>query len=76
MEETPWGGAGIALAILGTTPGVAASSERYPRADRRVDPAVLRLSRDVALAAFCVSEPDAGSDVSSMRTRAVYDEAS
>ncbi len=29
----------------------------------------------VALGAFCVSEPDAGSDVSSLRTRAVYDEA-
>ena len=28
-----------------------------------------------AVAAFCVSEPDAGSDVSSLRTRAVYDEA-
>ena len=27
------------------------------------------------MAAFCVSEPDAGSDVSSLRTRAVYDEA-
>ena len=27
------------------------------------------------LGAFCVSEPDAGSDVSSLRTRAVYDEA-
>src|SRR4029079_13723528 len=26
--------------------------------------------------AFCVSEPDAGSDVSSLRTRAPYDEAS
>ena len=30
---------------------------------------------DVKLGAFCVSEPDAGSDVSSLRTRAVYDEA-
>ena len=30
---------------------------------------------DPAVAAFCVSEPDAGSDVSSLRTRAVYDEA-
>jgi alkylation response protein AidB-like acyl-CoA dehydrogenase len=29
----------------------------------------------IALGAFCVSEPDAGSDVSSLRTRAVYDEA-
>ena len=30
---------------------------------------------NVQLGAFCVSEPDAGSDVSSLRTRAVYDEA-
>jgi acyl-CoA dehydrogenase len=29
----------------------------------------------VLLGAFCVSEPDAGSDVSSLRTRAVFDEA-
>ena len=29
----------------------------------------------IQLAAFAVSEPDAGSDVSSLRTRAVYDEA-
>jgi acyl-CoA dehydrogenase len=27
------------------------------------------------MSAFCVSEPDAGSDVSSLRTKAVYDEA-
>ena len=30
---------------------------------------------DIHMAAFAVSEPDAGSDVSSLRTRAVYDEA-
>jgi acyl-CoA dehydrogenase len=30
---------------------------------------------DPKVGAFCVSEPDAGSDVSSLRTRAVYDEA-
>jgi acyl-CoA dehydrogenase len=30
---------------------------------------------DVKLAAFCSSEPDAGSDVSAIRTRAVYHEA-
>ena len=30
---------------------------------------------DVKVAAFCSSEPDAGSDVGAMRTRAVYDEA-
>jgi alkylation response protein AidB-like acyl-CoA dehydrogenase len=32
-------------------------------------------ANDVKVAAFCSSEPDAGSDVASMRTRAVYDEA-
>src|ERR1700748_2052837 len=31
---------------------------------------------DIKLAAFCSSEPDAGSDVAAIRTRAVYDEAS
>ena len=30
---------------------------------------------DLHMAAFAVSEPDAGTDVSSLRTRAVYDEA-
>src|SRR5207245_4057737 len=30
---------------------------------------------DIKIAAFGVSEPDAGSDVSSLRSRAVYDEA-
>ena len=30
---------------------------------------------DLKVAAFCSSEPDAGSDVGAMRTRAVYDEA-
>jgi alkylation response protein AidB-like acyl-CoA dehydrogenase len=30
---------------------------------------------DVKVAAFCSSEPDAGSDVSALRTRAVYDQA-
>ena len=30
---------------------------------------------NIQLGAFCVSEPDAGSDVTSLRTRAVYDEA-
>ena len=32
-------------------------------------------TQKLQLGAFCVSEPDAGSDVSSLRTRAVYDEA-
>ena len=37
--------------------------------------AVLRHADDIHIAAFAVSEADAGSDVSSLRTRAVYDEA-
>jgi acyl-CoA dehydrogenase len=39
-------------------------------------PACFGTQDEPAVAAFCVSEPDAGSDVSSLRTRAVYDEAS
>nr|BFE78032.1 hypothetical protein GCM10020093_006330 [Planobispora longispora] len=31
---------------------------------------------DIKVGAFCASEPDAGSDVGAIRTRAVYDEAS
>ena len=38
-------------------------------------PAVLRHAETIELGAFCVSEPDAGSDVGGYRTRAVYDEA-
>ncbi len=30
---------------------------------------------DLKIGAFCSSEPDAGSDVGAMRTRATYDEA-
>ena len=48
----------------------------HARADGRVDPAVLRQRGRRSWRAFCVSEPDAGSDVSSIRTRARYDEAS
>ena len=77
MEELFWGDAGIGLSIVGTTLGVAGilgngTSEQIgewvPRCFGTAD--------DVKLAALAVSEPDAGSDVSSMRTRAVYDEAS
>src|SRR5688500_1241102 len=77
LEELAWGDAGIALAIVGTTLGVIGITangtaeqvmEWVPRCFRKEDDSV-------ALAAFCVSEPDAGSDVSSLRTRAVYDEA-
>jgi len=76
MEEIAWGDAGIGLAIFGTTLAVAGifangTSEQIGE----WLPQCFGTPDKVALGAFCVSEPDAGSDVSAMRTRAVYDEA-
>jgi acyl-CoA dehydrogenase len=76
MEEMAWGDAGIALAIFGTTLGVAGIvANGTPEQIGEWLPQCFGTPDKVALAAFCVSEPDAGSDVSSMRTRAAYDEA-
>jgi alkylation response protein AidB-like acyl-CoA dehydrogenase len=77
LEELAWGDAGIALAIVGTTLGVIGiTANGTPEQVMEWVPRCFRKENDkVALAAFCVSEPDAGSDVSSLRTRAVYDEA-
>ena len=47
----------------------------HARADGGVDPALLRHPDDPKVASFCSSEPDAGSDVSAIRTNAKYDEA-
>jgi acyl-CoA dehydrogenase len=75
-EELFWGDAGIGMAIMGTSLAVAAIfgqgsgeqiGEWIPRCFGTED--------EPAVAAFCVSEPDAGSDVSSLRTGAVFDEA-
>ncbi|WP_406299831.1 acyl-CoA dehydrogenase family protein [Embleya sp. NBC_00888] len=76
MEELFWGDAGLGLALTGTALAAAGlvangtqeqiitwASELFGTAD------------DIRVAAFCSSEPNAGSDVSSMRTRAVHDEA-
>src|SRR5579872_1216914 len=76
MEEMAWGDAGIGLAIFGTTLGVAGIfASGTPEQVAEWLPQCFGTPDKIALAAFCVSEPDAGSDVSSMRTRAVYDEA-
>jgi acyl-CoA dehydrogenase len=76
MEEMAWGDAGIGLAIFGTTLGVAGIvGNGTPQQIGEWLPQCFGTPEKVALAAFCVSEPDAGSDVSGMRTRAVYDEA-
>ncbi|MDK1474581.1 acyl-CoA dehydrogenase family protein [Streptomyces sp. 549] len=76
MEELFWGDAGIALSIVGT--GLAAVGVLANGTEEQVGtwiPQMYGDADDVKVAAFCSSEPDAGSDVSAMRTRAVYDEA-
>jgi acyl-CoA dehydrogenase len=76
MEEMAWGDAGIGLAIFGTVLGVAGIfGNGTPEQVAEWLPQCFGTPDKIALAAFCVSEPDAGSDVGSMRTRAVYDEA-
>jgi acyl-CoA dehydrogenase len=74
-EELFWGDAGIGMSIMGTTLAVAGifaagtpeqMGEWVPQCYGTVD--------DPKVGAFCVSEPDAGSDVSALRTRARYDE--
>jgi acyl-CoA dehydrogenase len=75
-EELAWGDAGIALAIFGTTLGVAGIfANGTPEQLLEWVPQCFGTPDDIKLAAFCVSEPDAGSDVSNLKTRAVYDEA-
>ncbi|WP_372517996.1 acyl-CoA dehydrogenase family protein [Solirubrobacter ginsenosidimutans] len=74
-EELFWGDAGIGMSIMGTTLAVAAifSSGTGEQFGEWV-PQCYGTPDDPKVAAFCVSEPDAGSDVSSLRTRAKYDE--
>ena len=76
IEELFWGDAGIGLAIFGS--GLAAAGiagNGTPEQAFEWIPQCYGTPEKIQLGAFCVSEPDAGSDVSSLRTRAVYDEA-
>src|ERR671911_2791913 len=75
-EELFWGDAGIGMSIMGTTLAVAAifSSGTGEQFGEWV-PQCYGTESDPKVAAFCVSEPDAGSDVSAIRTTARYDEA-
>ncbi|WP_436771249.1 acyl-CoA dehydrogenase family protein [Yinghuangia sp. YIM S09857] len=75
MEELFWGDAGLGLAITGTTlaaAGVVANGT--PDQVATWAPQMFGTPDDVKVAAFCSSEPDAGSDVSAMRTRATHDD--
>jgi alkylation response protein AidB-like acyl-CoA dehydrogenase len=75
-EELFWGDAGIGLSIVGTLLGVTGlMGNGTPEQIMEWVPQCFGTPDKPAVAAFCVSEPDAGSDVSSLKTRAVYDEA-
>jgi len=75
-EELFWGDAGLGMAIQGT--GLAVASifgQGTPEQIGEWIPQCYGTEDDVKIAAFCSSEPDAGSDVSGVRTTAKYDEA-
>jgi alkylation response protein AidB-like acyl-CoA dehydrogenase len=76
MEELFWGDAGIGLAIVGSSLAAAAvAANGTPEQIGEWAPQMFGTPDDLKVAAFCSSEPDAGSDVGAMRTRATYDEA-
>ena len=73
-EELFWGDAGIGMSLKGT--GLASSaifSNGTPEQWSQWMPRCYGTPDDVRVAAFCSSEPGAGSDVSAIRTRATYD---
>ena len=76
LEELFWGDAGIGLSIFGSglaAAGIAGSGT--PDQVMEWVPQCFGSGDKIQIGAYCVSEPDAGSDVSSLKTRAVYDEA-
>jgi acyl-CoA dehydrogenase len=75
-EELFWGDAGIGMAIMGTSLAVAAIfGQGTPEQLGEWIPQCFGTVDEPKVAAFCSSEPDAGSDVSAIRTTAKYDEA-
>jgi acyl-CoA dehydrogenase len=73
-EELHWGCAGIALAISGSTlaaAGLAASGT--PEQIARWVPECFGVGEEIKLGAYAVTEPQAGSDVKSLRTTAKLD---
>src|SRR4030042_4208364 len=75
-EELFWGDAGIGLAIMGSTLPVAAIfASGTPQQVVEWVPQCYGTPEKIQLGAFAVTEADAGSDVSSLKTRAVHDEA-
>jgi alkylation response protein AidB-like acyl-CoA dehydrogenase len=74
--ELFWADAGIPLSIFGSglaAAGIGASGT--PEQMGEWVPECFGTPDKIQLGAYCVSEPDAGSDVSSLKTKAYYDEA-
>ena len=73
VEELFWGDGGIGMAIMGIWACPRLPSLVMARPSRLIEwvPQCYGTANEVLLGAFCVSEADAGSDVSSLRTRAV-----
>jgi alkylation response protein AidB-like acyl-CoA dehydrogenase len=74
MEETSWGCAGISLGIWGT--GLPLSTLAYSGTPEQLmtwAPRMFGTADDPKVSALCVTEPDAGSDVSGLRTTARRD---
>src|SRR5246127_98249 len=76
FEELFWGDAGIGLSLAGSSlAAVAVVANGTPEQVGGWGPQMFGGPGDVKLGAFCSSEPDAGSDVGAIKTRAVYDAA-
>ncbi len=76
FEELFWGDPGIGLALTGSClAAVAVGSNGTQEQIGEWLPQMFGDPDDIKLGAFCSSEPDAGSDVGAIRTRAVYREA-
>jgi acyl-CoA dehydrogenase len=76
-EELFWGDAGIGMSIMGTALAVAAIfGQGTGEQVGEWIPRCYGTEGDLKVAAFCASEPNAGSDVSGIRTTAKYDESS
>ncbi len=76
FEEIYWGDAGIGLSLTGSClAAVAVSSNGTSEQMGEWLPQMFGSPGDVKLGAFCSSEPNAGSDVGAIKTRAVYSAA-
>jgi acyl-CoA dehydrogenase len=68
-EELGWGCSGIATSLMSN--GLAAAPVLMAGSDELKKRYLRMLTDEPRLASFCLTEPEAGSDVASMRTRAV-----